>query len=184
MPEIAYIPDHRERAVNALLSQYQHAPRIVALVRALAGAVQAIEDSAFDLLVSSTLTAASGDLLDQWGRIVGERRGGLDDADYRRFIEARILANRSGGTTDRLIRVFSIVAGPGEVRHFDLFPAGFALTIKRDAPLDDAIRRRVRALMESIKPAGVGLSLIEASPAAFQLDSGPGFGRGELSRII
>lgn len=183
MTDLVYIPDHSDRAVDDLLSQYKRKPRIQALVRALAGSVQTVEDSGFDLLVSSTLSAATGVLLDQWGRIVGERRRGLDDADYRRFISARILANLSPGDTDRMIRVFAVVAG-GEVRHWPLYPAGFALAAIRDVPFTNAIRDRIRTLMRSIAPAGVGITLIEATPGALQYDSGPGFDVGEYARII
>ena len=184
MPDLAYIPDHADRAVDALLSQYQRAPRIVALVRALADGAQAVEDAGFDLLVSSTLDVASGWILDEWGRIVGERRAGLEDDAYRRFVQARIMANLSGGDTDTLIRIFEIIAGPGEIRHYDLFPAALALTIRRATPLSVSTRARVRSFMTQIKPAGVGLTLIEATPAAFQLNSGPGFDVGEFSRIL
>ena len=184
MTEIVYIPDYRDLASALLLSQYRESPRVQALIKALAGATQEIEDISFDLLVSTTLSAASGWALDQWGAVVGEDRGGLDDEDYRRFIEARILANLSDDTIDRMISVFEIVAGPGEVRYFELYPAAYALTIKRDSPLTDALRSRIRALMQSIKPAGVGLTLIEGSRQAYQYDLGPGLDDGEFSRIL
>ena len=184
MSELVYIPNFRDVASSLLLSQYRESPRVQALVRACAGAAQEIEDIGFDLLVSTTITAASGWVLDQWGAVVGEERGDLDDEDYRRFIEARILANLSDDSTDRMIKIFEIVAGPGEVRHFDLFPAAYALTIKRNSPLTGAIRSRIRALMEEIKPAGVGLTLIEGTSEAYQYDIGPGLDQGEFSRII
>ena len=184
MTEISYIPDHPDRAVAALLWQYRRAPRIVALVRALVGAVQSVEDAAFDLLVSSTLTAASGVILDQWGKIVGEKRRGLEDDGYRRFVEARILANLSEGNPDQMIRIFEIIAGPGEVRYFSLYPAGFALAIQRASPLSDEIRARIRGLMQSVKPAGVGITLIEARADALQYDTGPGYNGGSYSHII
>jgi len=171
-------------AASLLLSQYRESPRVQALVRACAGAVQEIEDIGFDLLVSTTLSAAGGWVLDQWGAVVGERRRGLDDEDYRRFIEARILANLSDDSTDRMIQIFEIVAGPGEVRHFDLFPASYALTIKRDSPLTDGIRSRIRDLMEQIKPAGIGLTLTEATSEAYQYGTGPGLDQGEFARIL
>ncbi|WP_406672404.1 DUF2612 domain-containing protein [Natronospira sp.] len=184
MSDLVYIPDFRDMASSLLLSQYRESPRVQALIKALAGATQEIEDISFDLLVSTTITAASGWALDQWGAVVGEDRGGLDDEDYRRFIEARILANLSDDSTDRMISVFEIVAGPGEVRHFELYPAGYALTIKRDSPLTGALRSRIRTLMQSIKPAGVGLTLIEGSRQAYQYDLGPGLDDGEFSRIL
>lgn len=184
MKSIEYIEDHKDRAVDALLWQYRRAPRIVALVRSLAGAVQTVEDTAYEFLTGTVLSEATGAILDQWGKIVGERRRGLDDDDYRRFIEARILANLSEGTTDRLIEIFAKIAGPGDARFFGLYPAGFALAIKRSTPLSDRLRSRIRSFMESVKPAGVAMTLIEGTDSAYQYDSGPGLGVGEFSRIL
>lgn len=185
MPDIAYIPDHPDRAVARLLSQYRRQPRIQALVRALTGGAQAVEDVAFDLLASQTLSAASGRELELWGRIVGEARRGLDDTDYRRFIEARILANLSEGDVDRMIRIFDLVTGNCPVRYYTLYPAAFALVMFNECtPLQDRLRRRIRRIMESVKPAGVSLTLIEATGNAYQYDSGPGLGVGEFSRVI
>ena len=184
MTDLVYIPDFRDMAEGLLLSQYRESPRVRALISACAGGFQTIEDAGFDLLVSTTLGAASGWVLDQWGVVVGERRRGLDDQEYRRFIEARILANLSEGTTDRMIRIFQIIAGPGDVRHYDLFPAGFALVVVRESLLTDRLRDRIRAFMRSVKPAGVWLTLIEATTNSYQYDSGPGLGSGEFSRIL
>ena len=184
MTDLPYIPDFRDMAVSLLLSQYRDSPRVRALVRACAGAPQKIEDIGFDLLVSTTISAASGWVLDQWGAVVGERRRGLDDEDYRRFIEARIAANLSEGTTDELIEIFELVAGPGDVRHYTHYPAGFKLVIFRDSPLTDALRSRIRALMESIRPAGVDMVLAEATQNTYQYDSGPGLDQGEFARSI
>lgn len=184
MTDLVYIPDYASMAQGLLLSQYNESPRVQALIAACAGGFQAIEDTGFDLLVSTTLSAATGWALDQWGVVVGEPRRGLDDGNYRRFIEARILANLSEGTTDDLIRVFGIIAGPGEVEHWALYPAGFGLSIQRTEPLSDEMRDRIRAFMEEIRPAGVDMTLIEAPLDAFQYDAGPGFDEGQFARIL
>ena len=184
MTDLVYIPDFRDTAKRLLLSQYRESPRVQALVRACAGAAQKVEDIGFDFLVSTTLSAASGWVLDQWGVIVGESRGALDDTDYRRFLQARILANLSEGTTDDLIEVFEIVAGPGDVRQYDLYPAALALAVYREEPLSDAIRARIRAIMDDIRPAGVGLTLIEGTTNPYQYDEGAGLDSGEFTRVL
>ena len=169
MPDLVYTPDHRARALSDLVSAYRGRPRIEALVEALAGGAEAAEDETFGLLLSHTLTAAQGALLDQWGALVGEARQGLDDEDYRRFIRARLLANRSQGTVPELVAVFSIITEPGAVRYHDHFPAGFRLTVYRPSPMSAQLRGRVRRMMYAIKPAGVGMTLAEGSLDALQL---------------
>ena len=63
---------------------------IVALARGWGAGVQLLEDVNFDLLSSLVFESAIGALLDLWGAIVGEERGPLGDADYRRHL-ARVL---------------------------------------------------------------------------------------------
>ena len=163
MGDVIYEADYRAKAVGYLLSQYQTSPRLVAFLEALATGAQYLEEAAFGVWVSTRLTTASGDALDQWGALVGEVRGGLTEDEYRRFIQARILANNSTGTTDDLVRVFELVCGPVvHVRHFDNYPASFQITALRSEAMSDVRAGRVGALMRTIKPAGVAMDLVEA----------------------
>lgn len=181
---IAYVPNHAERAVSDMLSQDQNKPRLVAAVRAASTAFQCIEDLAFDLLLSNTVENATGALLDRFGRLVGELRGGLDDEAYRGFVRARMAANLSGGTTDELLSIVESIAAPAVVRQEDLFPGAFALICERVQPLPDSLRVRVREFVRDLKAGGIGLTLIETTANPFTLDEGPGFDAGELSRIL
>lgn len=181
---IPYIPNHKERAVADMLSQDRIKPRMVALVRASACMAQCLEDIAFDLLLSNSIENATGDLLDRWGRFVGAARGGLEDEAYRGFVRARLAANLSGGTVDELLRIFASITAPSKVWQEDLFPGAFALICERAQPLSDSLRARVRGLMRDLKAGGVGLTMIETTTNAFTYDNGPGFGSGELSRIL
>ena len=166
--DVVYIADHRARARAHLLSQYADKPRMRALVDALADGCQRCEDEAFDLLVSTTLTAAQGKHLDQWGAIVGEARGGLVDQDYRRFIQARILVNNCEGTTDEVLAIWSLLTEPYvEIEHLNYAPATFYLRVLRDAYMSDARAARVGTTMRAVKPAGVAMMLVESVPGAF-----------------
>jgi hypothetical protein len=173
MGDVVYTPNHRAVAVSRLLAQYQDKPRIVSAIRALAAGAQALEDDLFGLLVSTTFTAATNNDLDQWGALVGEVRGGLNDADYRRMIGARILANRSHGTRDELIRILQITTEPSIVTYTDIYPACFQLIIRRETYMSDTHALRVGRLMRAIKPGGVGMLLFEAADGYFGYDPDP-----------
>src|SRR5690606_39301134 len=54
------------------------------------------------------LDKAVGKTLDLHGRDVLAERGGLNDVDYRRFIEIKIVANRSGGEIETLNEVLPV----------------------------------------------------------------------------
>jgi len=184
-----YQSDHAGEGVGELLSQFRR-PNAEGYVRGICGPVQGLEDSTLDLRADRLIAASVGAQLDAWGRVVGEQRSGLSDDDYRRFIIARTIANRSDGEPDSLLRVFALIAGPataGEPVRYDMTgfgPAAYSLVIVRNAPMTSALAARVVAEMQSINPAGVGQSLIEASPTAFVFNTGPGFDVGSLATLL
>lgn len=185
--QIVYLPDVRARAVERLLAQFRDKPRIVALVSALAAGGQLSEDLSFSLIFSRRIEASSGAQLDQWGALVGEPRGGLDDDDYRRFIRARLLANRTSSTTDDIIRIAQLTTEPSEVRHYTMYPAGYTLYVLRRIAMTEVMRRRVRRMLDSVKPAGVQYHAIEAVDGYFGFAEDPvalGYNRGRFSRVI
>jgi hypothetical protein len=174
MGDLVYVPDHKARAVASLLSQHQRKPRIRSLVESLAEGAQSTEDEGFDVLISTTLSAAQGANLDQWGALVGEVRGDLADEDYRVFITARIRVNNSTGTTDEIIAIWSIVVAPFlEIRQRTIPPATFSLDTLRDTPMNDARAGRVGAMMRDVKPAGIAMMLIESTPGYFGFAEDP-----------
>ena len=183
-----YQADHAGELAGELIAYLRTKPRLAALGAGLGSQLQELEESLLDLRDERTLAVAVGAQLDQYGRLVRELRGALADADFRRFVEARILSNTCEGEADRLIQVLRILAGPltagTDVAYAPQYPAGCQLAVTRDTPLAAAMASRIAAQMVSITPAGVGLGLIESTPAAFTLDTGPALDEGELSRLI
>ena len=188
-PELYVVRDLSLDALAILPSRLRGQPRIEALLGAIAAEAQSLEESAYDVLVSTGLDDATGDALDQYGDLVGESRLGLADPDYRRFIRARLLANRARGTRDDLLDVWQIVtAEASAVRLFDHYPAGFTLLTVRSAFMSDSVARRVVRIMTSIKPAGIELALIEALDSPFGYGTGSpfssGYSVGPLARLL
>ena len=136
-------------------------PTLTAFVRALGHGCQLLEDRITGRHLALTLDGASGADLDIMGRLVGELREGLGDALYRRFIAARMLANKSEGTPDQLARILSL-AGEGPAWCFN-FPTGcaFHLYIGRPAPLPAEVVGRLARLLRAVQPAGVGMLAVE-----------------------
>lgn len=181
---VLYIPNHRELQRQRMLSQFRDKPRLMALMAGCARGIQELEDITFSLIVSRSLELATGAQLDQWGRLVGEERLGLVDAEYRRFIEARILVNRCNSTTDELIVIWEKITG-GTVRHRDLFPAGLQLETVRPRFLEGPTKRRVRRMMVDVRPMGVTMLRVEALAGGFGFGSPwTGFSAGGFARTI
>lgn len=58
MSELIYIPDHADRSIRFMASQYREAERLPAFVRVLAGGTQEAEDAAFGTLTGDNPTDA------------------------------------------------------------------------------------------------------------------------------
>ena len=182
---LEYIADHEGRSTAQLPFQFRIKPRFCSFVQSIASAVQMLEDANFDLLIGSTLDAAVGDALAQWGDLVGEEKGALTDTEYRQIIRSRVLANRSAGTRDEMIVLYQTLTAPSTVVHVDNFPAAFTMTAKRGTSMRDEFARRVRRVMEDAKPMGIKMNLIETNFGSFAFDTpGAGYDVGTFSRSL
>ena len=180
-------------ALRQLPGLLQSLPGWQAMVKGLAVGTQALEDDLWSL-TDETIDTAMGAFLDEWGALVGEERGPLNDSDYRRFIKARIIANNSTGARDTLLEVLRVASNALQVIHHDQYPAHFTLTYRRESWLSSPVTDRLIRLMLDAKPAGVGLTLVEALTPPLGMAgapvvvvgglSGPGTGGGLLSRLI
>ena len=171
-----YIPDFADQAVSDLPSQFRGEGKTVneALMRALGDGVQLLEDSQFGLAVGSRIDVAAGAMLDVWGDLVGEDRGGLADIDYRRFIKARILVNRASGSADDFAEIMAIITAPSTVRVEAYYPAELILYAFRESAMSDAVVARVAAMLTDCKPIGIKLQAIEAIGSYLGFSENPG----------
>jgi hypothetical protein len=82
--------------------------RIQSLLTAWVNRVQELEDALWTLLQAMTIDAATFDLLDKIGALVGEARNGRSDTDYRAAVRIRIRANRSQGRSTDLLDIATL----------------------------------------------------------------------------
>jgi len=183
------IPDHNERARRRLPFQWWHQPRIAGVARGLGATAQVLETLIFRTLDERTFNTSAGIHLERWGDLVGERRGALADTDYRRFIRARMRANRWNkfGTVagiDELLAIYGLVMDAQAVRYFPMYHAGYALVAQTGTFIADEVAQRVVRLMLDCQPAGIEMSLVEALPGSLVMSGGPGMGLGTLARTL
>jgi len=164
-----YEPDHETRMLKRIPWFFRSKPKFRAMMKARAAAIQAYEDMVFDVMQSYFLPNAVGEQLNVLGRIVGERRDGLSNTDYRRFIGARILANKCTSTVDEYIRILDILCDECDIKHFWLPDSGGTFYIVRKKFMKEKLRNRVALFMREIKPAGRVFEVIETTndPYAF-----------------
>ncbi len=185
---VVYRPDYEARARTFALSQFRSLPKWSALIAALGQMAQQREDIFFGVLSGTLLDNSRGQALDQWGDLVGESRGALtDDADYRRFIRGRILANRCNGSIGELATVLNLITDAVEVRYQPMFPAGYQLYTIRRSWLSEPMRRRVRMMMADAGPAARAVRLVEALVGFYafaETEDARGFNRGTYARVL
>lgn len=144
----------------------------------IARQAQDLEDSAQAILTITNIDGSIGAQLDNLGRFVGQARVGLDDATYRQYLRARILANKSSGTSEALYRVFTALLGlplrlvNAPVKTFLLHVNGAITRAQAMAALD--------FLIDSKEAGAHGILVWQETPTAalFTLDSGPGLDVG------
>lgn len=184
---LSQILNYAETAAARLLAQYRERPRLRALVRELAGEVQAAEDALWGMVAQTSIDTAEGVWLDRLGAIVGEAREGATDTDYRKYIRARIAANRSASTVEDVLSVMRAWAGGvlPTLAVIDRFPAGIELQLPAAVTLAEL--PRLFRLVRAARAAGIGVMLLYqtvdnadafafSSDATLQASSSQGFG--------
>ncbi len=165
------ITNHADRIVGDLLEQFQGKPRIEALVRVVAAKVQEIEDAFWQLMLERFLDTATGEQLDNLGRIVERERGDLGDEVYRGILRAKIAANLSSGTHPEVVRVAELA--------IDSATTGATAEVVLEHPAAATIRVIDQALVAGLGPHVADLLTIAASSGVrilFQYrESSPGF---------
>lgn len=156
---IEYIKDHVTRACSRLVEQDKESSNLVNLLSGLVLPLQALEDTFYDLILSRSLITATGQTLDNFGTIVGEKRNYRNDASYRRAILSRIIINASGGTANEIITAIMLLYATKSIEIRNLYPACYSIFIDMEPEKLIGIKQ----VITSITPAGIGDFVITAS---------------------
>lgn len=153
---ITKVDDHSAESVDLLLEQFRQAERFHAWIKSYVDRVQIVEDVAWQLLVDRRVDTAAGVNLDVIGRIVGQARAELSDAEYRLAIKGRIRANVSDGTATDIYKTLVAILGDAVVARIDeQFPGALSLVVV--TPL--TYPAVVAAIVKDARAAGIRLDL-------------------------
>ena len=183
MSEYAPIVDYAEAAPELLRSDLRR-PRLSALVAAFGSAIQMVEDAAAAVESGRRFANATGRQLDLIGAIVGEPRQLANDQDYRRFIQARQLANKSTGTGDEIFAVLQTIAPHATIELHEQYPAGFSVVIITPTPPSQRYVDRLSVLLSDTRAAGVQAAGVWATEPYFGFNNDPralGYNQGALA---
>jgi hypothetical protein len=156
--------DHVATAIDRLPLQFKGKPNIEALLRILVEPAQELEDVFWTLVYERTLEKAVelglDSVIDLIGKLVGEPRQGRTNADYARFIQARIATRRSNGLTEELITITRLVINDPTARVFVQWTPPAAVIIRiEDAPLADDVAAILIEFLKAAVSAGIRVLL-------------------------
>jgi len=157
--------------------------KIREIVKLFARQAQEIEDVIDNFRIRWGIDTATGDLLDQVGKIVQVPRMGRSDTDYRAAIKFQVYLNHSSGTPETIIEFTKFYLGAGFIKYEEIYPCHVQIQV-----IANPIPSSFAADLQGILVAGVKL-LLTASytsrPFIFLNDDGsePDIGEGfsELS---
>jgi len=156
--DIGPIPDVGADGLARLISEYHNTPRIQSLLLALLHPIQALDDTAYQVLTEVwNLDTAVGDQLDMIGDLVSEPRDARADDAYRVSLRVRVLVNNSNGTAEELLAITSLYAPEGGTIRIEGYQPK-TIGITTDARPDDPVGLVAR--LREAREAGASLTLI------------------------
>lgn len=154
---LTVVKDHEEQGVALLLDQFKNKPRLEAWLRIYLRQVQLLDDATYDVMIARMIDLATGAQLDLIGKIVGERRLGRTDTEFRVFIYVRIQANRSAGTTPELLKIIELLSSPTPAHYDEYYPASILLEFAELTPRDP---RTIYHAVQGARAGGVRLNFV------------------------
>lgn len=154
---LAQVTDHEDRGLAKLLTQFRDSPVLRSVLRAYLRQIQRIEDATWEVIQARHIDG-EGIVLDYIGNLVGRKRKGLGDTDYKIAIKGQIRINRSSGTPEDLLAVIRLSIPEGYTFTYDESYTGTVLVEVLQLPVFN-----IKILYENLrtaKPAGVKLLLV------------------------
>ena len=107
------ISNHLAQALDKLIQRYKGKPKFAALLGTYIKQVQELEDATNAVMGAYDVDTADATRLEILGRRVGQVAKGAALEQFRAYIKARILANRSDGSPESLKGVARAALGQG-----------------------------------------------------------------------
>lgn len=165
--------DLSEIGLNLLLYQFSDKTNITKILEQYLKGLHEVQQDLFTLVDNFNIEDAVGIYLDYLGKLVGERREGDNDDDYRKRIKIRLLINNSKGTPNELLEILSQLTETDNVRIWEHFPVSTLLytdgnnaTVKTLKALKDSspITSNTVLVVDTTRRGFVGTELLPSYP--------------------
>lgn len=167
---LTQITEHIDQAFAKLLEQYRGKPRFLALQASYVGQIQELEDVIWDVLGAFDVDTCDLLRLKILGKRVGQVYRGEAVNDYRRYVKARILINRSHGHADEIIEIAELVLDGLALTYDEFYPAAIVMGAT-DTDASGADPALAVEMLREGKAAGVGFQFVWGRSAAFKFSA-------------
>lgn len=173
------VVDHTAAALARLPEYLKDKPKLAALLAAFTAQADDLETAFQELLLNRAIDTSEGAQLDEIGVIVGQERSGLGDDDYRRYLRARVAANKSRGTAEDILKIARLLVND-EAATYELTNWGVAAFDIRVATVEttDDVATVILAFLQAAVAGGVRVivhySLTDPSNTLIWGSSDPG----------
>ena len=165
--------DYIALAQSRLTSLFPEKPLITALTGAMVSQLSDLESVLDQLKNERWVDVAIGKQLDGCGEIVGEKRLGRNDDDYRDAINFRIFVNTSNATPNDLMQGLRFLTKPDNIQYIEQYPATAMLFTD-----GENINPNIHNAIQDLAPAGICdipilVSFSRKDPFRFAKESAP-----------
>lgn len=159
------ITTYVQDAISRLLTEYKSAANFTKIISVIVNQIQLIENALVDMNIKRYLNAATGQQLDNIGKIVGfPRPPGMSDDMYRLELYGQIKINISQGQPEQIIQVFLLFTQTSFVILIEDFPGEVWLDTSWVPPDQPTLNTTLRIVNEAA-PAGVRVAgLVVSDP--------------------
>lgn len=146
---------HTPLALTRLIERWKGKPNLAALLASFTDQLQLAENAIHDVNTQRLPDNAGTAQLDVIGKLVGEPRAGLSNAQYRARIKVRIRINQSFGTPEDVIQVLQLL----DPALFDLTEGSASFTVTYLTPPDPSAANAIGPSIRQTRAAGVGATV-------------------------
>lgn len=175
---VSKITNHQAQARDRLIEQYKQSTKLISILDSFNGETQDIEDALHSLFEGRWIDQAFGQVLDDFGELIGQKRLGFGDAFYKILIYVKLGANISQGETERVIDIYKIITRADIAQLREQYPAG--MTLLSNGTINPITAQFIYTQLQSVVGAGIRIDRIgEFSDSPFGFAGAPtaiGFG--------
>lgn len=176
------MPTHVETGISKLPSQFANSPILKELLQIYLEEIDELEQCIADIKTQRNVSDAEGVQLDGLGDILGKKREGLADVDYKQVLEVQKILNAGEGQYATALQMWRTLLGSPTATLEEEFPAGVKLFSDVGAPTLQTVQLFTQTLPITVTASIT--STYSASPAfCFDGGVGSGFGTTEDSSI-